>query len=260
MTSKIKSVTSGGYATIRLISKIAKRMLFASAILIFVDVVRNMCGGSFGLNWGLYKIVMACQVLCLFGYHIMTVIASVLHFDATKKKYPDLVDDVYGTNLSPEKSANYYSSSKMTSSGGKMAYDIAENCFFSYRIMLAGIKSHLMHLGIVLLFFMVALIIDQSSVFLTVLRLTVPVIWIKNTVVYFYALHQLGMLDHSLHNLLNRKADSEITLMADSIRYSLTYESLMAWLNTPVSEKIYIEKREAINEEFEKRASNYPKQ
>ena len=48
--------------------------------------------------------------------------------------------------------------------------------------------------------------------------------------------------------------------MADSIRYALTYESLMAWLNTPVSEKIYIEKREAINEEFEKRACNYPQQ
>lgn len=260
MQQGIKSVTAGGYDTVRLFSKIATGLLFCSAALIIVDVVRNINGGSLGLNWGVYNVVKAFQVLTLFGYHITVAIASVLHFDATKKKYPDLVDDVYKTKLSPEKSENYYNSSMMTSCGGKMAYDIAENCYFSYRIMLAGIKTHLTYLGIVLLFFTITLLLDHSSIFLTLLRLTVPVIWLKSSIVYFYTLWELSRLNHSLYNLLNRKSESEEILMADSIRYALTYESLMAWLNTPVSGSVYKKHRGSINAEFAKRAENFIKQ
>lgn len=260
MQKIVKSITAGGYNTVRLFSKIARWLLFGSAALILVDVVRNLNGGSLGLNLGLYNVVVGSQIVALFGYHIASAVSSVLHFNATKKKYPDLVDDVYGTNLSPIKSENYYNSKSMTSLGGKMAYDIAENCYFSYRIMLAGIGDYLFRLGIVLFFFMVTLLLDHSSIFLTILRLTVPVIWIKSSIVYFYTLWELGRLNHSLYNLLNRKADSSELLMADSIRYALTYESLMAWLNTPVSDRIYRKYRDAINVEFSSRADKFIKQ
>ena len=73
---------------------------------------------------------------------------------------------------------------------------------------------------------------------------------------FFKAKHELALLNEQMHNLLVKKVIIN-DMNAESLKYAMTYEALMAWLNTPVSNKAYTKYGEKINKEFSERAANY---
>lgn len=113
-----------------------------------------------------------------------------------------------------------------------------------------------MKIAAILLVFVTSFFLDHSQFFIAILKLTIPFVWLKKAVVYFYACYQLNRLNDELRDLMvNKRTSNE--MKAQSLKYALTYESLMAWLNTPVSEKIYKKHREEINREFDKYSSKF---
>lgn len=146
-------------------------------------------------------------------------------------------------------SKNYYNSQKCNTPEKKLAWNIVENVFFSRWIMKKGIRGMALKIAAILLVFITSFFLDHSQFFIAILKLTIPFVWLKKAVVYFYACYQLNRLNDELRDLMvNKRTSNE--MKAQSLKYALTYESLMAWLNTPVSEKIYKKYRDEINRKF----------
>ena len=248
--------TKRDYDVVRLWNKGATACLFISAVLVIADSLHHRFDWWLSTGIGIWPYLANLQIVFIVAYHFATAKASILHFEASKKKYPILVDDVYGTSLSPVKAENYYDSSRMKTTGRKLAYDVANNVYFSYRIMQESTWPLFRNVFVVLFVFIAALILDQSSVILFVFKLTIPVIWLKKALFFFKAKHELALLNEQMHNLLVKKVIIN-DMNAESLKYAMTYEALMAWLNTPVSNKAYTKYGEKINKEFSERAANY---
>ena len=248
--------TKKDYDVVRLWNKGATVCLVISAVLVIADGLHHRFDWWLSTGIGIWPYLANLQIVFIVAYHLLSARASILHFEASKKKYPILVDDVYGTSLSQVKAENYYDSSRMKTPGRKLAYDAANNVYFSYRIMQESTWPLLRNVFLVMFIFIVALILDQSSIILFVCKLTIPVIWLKKAWFFFKAKHELALLNEQMHNLLVKKIVAN-DMNAESLKYALTYEALMAWLNTPVSNSAYNKYGEEINKEFEARAAKY---
>lgn len=255
-SNNVVSVTKDAYRKVRTLSNCATCILWLSAGIIVFDFFRSNFNWFSNVEESVWGKVDNIQILLIFAYHILATVSSAFHFWASKKKYPDLVDDVYGSHLSHTKSSNYFNSSHLKTPEKKLAWNIAENVFFSKWILKKGMPSMVIKIIIIALIFLTSFFVDHSYWFISILKLTIPIIWLKKSVVYFYAYYQLNGLNDEMRNLLVTKSIAK-DLQAQSLKYALTYESLMAWLNTPVSEKIYKKYNAQINEEFKTFSSNF---
>lgn len=256
--NNVVSVTKDAYKTVRRYSKSATCFLWFSALIVVFEFIRNSFTLLPHVDDSVWRYVDNAQVLLIFGYHILATIASVLHFRASKMKYPDLVDNVYGTHLSHTKSQNYFSTSHLNTPEKKLAWNISENVFFSRWILKKGMLGMIFKMVVIAAIFLTSFFTDHSQFFISILKLTIPIIWLKLFLVYIYAYYQLDKLNDELRNLMVTKTVA-LDLRAQSLKYALTYESLMAWLNTPVSEKVYNKYRNQINDEFKDFSSDFLK-
>lgn len=256
MSDEVMSVTKDAYKWVRNLSTMSSLLIWLSATILVADAAHIRYGLWLNSGLGLWEYARNGQVMLILAYHLTISVVAVLHFKASKRKYPDLVDNVYGTQLSYPQSKNYYSSQKCNTPEKKLAWNIAENVFFSRQIMVEGIIGMALKIVAILLVFITSFFLDHSHFFIAVLKLTIPFVWLKKAVVYFYACYQLNRLNGELRDLLvNKRTANE--MKAQSLKYALTYESLMAWLNTPVSEKIYKKYRIEINKNFEDYSSHF---
>ena len=256
MSNEVVSVTKDAYKWVRCLSTMSSWLLWLSASILVADVAHVRYNLWMNSGLGLWEYARNGQVLLILAYHLTISVVAVLHFNASKRKYPDLVDNVYGTQLSYPQSKNYFSSQKCNTPEKKLAWNIAENVFYSWWIMMKGINSMVLKIVAIFFVFITSFFLDHSQLFIAILKLTIPFVWLKKAVVYFYACYQLNRLNCELRDLLvNKRIANE--MKAQSLKYALTYESLMAWLNTPVSEKIYKKYRIEINKNFEDYSSHF---
>lgn len=188
----------------------------------------------------------------------MLTYASVLHYQAGKKHFPDFIDNAFGTNLTSNHSENFYADAKIKKGAQSLSLHTAENCFCTMKTYQFMMWGEIRNCVLILVICAIFLLTDHSSVFIYLCKLTVPIVWIKKAINYFYARHEFERLYKDIYKVLTYK-HKQSELMAESIHILLQYETLKAWLNYPVSEKVFFKHRGEINDAFAKERECYIK-
>ncbi len=255
---KTKSVTEKAYDEVRDKQNWAMQCLYGSAFLLGLCVIySNLPDRWQVIDKGVFLSINMLQVVALLGYHGFALWASIIHYEAGKIHYPDLIDNAFGTVLTNDHSENYYASEAVKEGAGKLAWNVTENCYFTYTIYKMMKWKVLEKSVLIILFFAVALIFDHNDWIITFFRLTIPIVWIKKTVVFLYALNEFRIQYDRAYFVMTHPSSSNKQLLADSVNILLHYESLKAWLNIPTDSKIHKSQNAYLNSEFEKISQNF---
>lgn len=258
MPDTAKCVTKEDYDNVRKWQKWSMLSLYTSAILVFLSFVYSLLPEEYQCyEERIFYIVNVLQVLALLFFHGFALWASILHYEAGKKHFPDLLDNAFGTALTTEHSENYYSSNEVKLGAGKLAWNVIENCFFTKSIYEKMLPPVLFKCIFFVIFFLLAVFFNQTDWVLTILRLTVPIVWIKKAIVFYYAYHQFKNQFNLAYVVMTHEYKNNKQLLVDSVNILLQYESLKAWLNVPADSDIYIKERERLNNEFADMSKNF---
>lgn len=188
MPESTKSVTADAYAEVRKYQKWAKNSLWLSAAIIVITVLYSYLPANYKIVPVPFKtIAIALQICSLIAYHALSAYSSVLHYEAGKKHFPDLIDNSFGSNLAFSQSTNYYKSIEGKQGAYLLAYNTTENCYFTMRnmqIMTSGIIKELI---LWISFFVVAILLNHNELFVTAIRITIPIVLFKKVAVFIYA-------------------------------------------------------------------------
>ena len=231
MADSVKSVTKESYDEVRKWQNWSMQCLYGSAFLVGASVIYSLLPVEYQCLEGkaLFS-VNVLQVLVLLCYHGFALWASIIHYEAGKKHFPDLLDNAFGTALTTEHSENYYASDEVKLGAGKLAWNVTENCFFTvsiYKMMLWPVLRKCLFF---IFFFVVAVILNQTDWIVTILRLTVPIVWLKKAIVFYYALNQFKGQYEKAYMVMTHEPSTNKQLLVDSVNILLQYESLKAWL------------------------------
>ena len=252
-----KSATQTTYVKVRKWRKCSSWSLMAVALIILFLAAYQMLPKSCKVIPSMaIEYLERLQVLFILVYHFCLTCSSILHYQASKVHFPDFLDEALGSNLTTNHSKDYYSGEKIKKGVYKIAYQTAENCFFTKRIFHLMTQSQFFQLFVVALVVFLSFLGDNSNMFVFFCKLTIPIVWSKKIVVFFYAQHEFDRLYKEIYFVLTHKT-SNSQLMADSINILLQYETLKAWLNFPASEMVYNSYRDLINEEFDKEQQTF---
>lgn len=252
-----KSVTKDKYVKVRKLSCWATRLLWASSIVLVLLATYE--------NWNYCKTIIPSdyidklkhlQICLILFYHISLVYSSLLHYQAGKLHFPDFLDNALGTCLISEHSENYYDDLEMKKGALKIAYQTAENCFFTKYIFKLMAQQQYKSIICIVIVAILVFISGYTDFLLLFFKITLPIVMLKKTITIFYASYEFCRLYDDIFRVLTHKSNQK-QLLADSLNILLQYETLKAWINFPSSEKIYKEHRERINKDFEKEKSNY---
>lgn len=253
----VKSVTKDKYAKVRKVNGWAMRFLWASAIILFLLAIYENCykiKNIVPLKYiGYLKYLQIGLILC---YHACIVFSSILHYQAGKFHIPDFLDNALGSCLISEHSENYYDDQEVKNGALKIAYQTAENCFFTKYIF--KIMEQQQYKSIILIVIIAILVFVSGYANFVVLffKITLPIVMLKKTITIFYASFEFSRLYEDIYKVMTHKSTKK-QLLADSLNILLQYEALKAWLNFPSSEKIYKDYNKQINKDFEKEKSKY---
>lgn len=253
----VKSVTKDKYAKVRKASCWATRLLWASAIvLLLLAIYEISCDIKNIVPVKYIGYLKYLQISLILSYHACIVYSSILHYQAGKLHFPDFLDNALGTCLITEHSENYYDDEEVKKGALKIAYQTAENCYFTKCIFKLMAKQQYSSFFRVVIFAILAFLSGHSDFIVLFFKVTLPIAILKKTVTIIYADFEFTRLYEEIYKVMTHKS-SKRQLLADSLNILLQYESMKAWLNFPSSEKIYKEHRERINKDFEKEKSNY---
>lgn len=253
-----KSVTEEAYNNVREKQNWAMQCLYGSALLLIFCVFYSYLPESWQIiDSNIFFSINMLQVAALLGYHSLALWASILHYEAGKIHYPDLIDNAFGTVLTNEHSENYYASDEVREGAGKLAWNVTENCYFTYTIYKMMRWKVLKQSVIIIIIFVVAIILNHNDWIITFFRLTIPIVWIKKSIAFLYALNEFGKQYNNAYMVMTHTPSTNEQLLADSVNILLHYESLKAWLNIPTDSDIHESQNAYLNSEFEKISRNF---
>ena len=258
MADQVKSVTKDAYDEVRKWQNWSMLCLYVSAFLVGACVIYSLLPESWQfLEKKVLDAVNVLQVVVLVCFHGFALWASIIHYEAGKKHFPDLLDNAFGTVLTTEHSENYYASNEVKLGASKLAWNVTENCYFTLSIYQKMLWSVLKKSLFIIILFVVAIILNQTSWIVTVFRLTVPIVWLKKTFVFYYALNQFKEQYERAYIVMTHDPSTNKQLLVDSVNILLQYESLKAWLNVPADNDIYEQERARLNSEFANISKNF---
>lgn len=257
MSDNTKSVTADAYAEVRKYQNWAKQALWVSAIIIVITVSYSYLPANYKIvPKSLKDVAIALQIFGLLVYHTLSAYSSVLHYESGKKHFPDLMDNSFGSNLAVVQSSNYYRSIEGKQGAYQLAYNTTENCYFTMRNMQIMTSGMVIEIILWIAFFVVAILLNHNELFVTAIRITIPIVLFKKVAVFIYARIQIQNLFTRLDSLM-RHLPEDKEFFAESLDILLHYETLIAWLNFPTSEEVYLNHKGEFNEEFAKIAKKF---
>lgn len=248
LSMEVKSVTKESYVLAALLSTSGDCALWVAAIIVVVGMfLGDKTSGSSA--WG---IVLIIQALMLAAYSFLTLGSSVVNFRARKLKINDTVDNAFGTEIGGSHSENYFDNQEITSGHKRLLFNTAESCFFSYRELKSMWFCVCLKLFVPLAVLIVGLILNKAEVIMAIFRITAILMLIVQVVRFFVALFFLKVLLNQILNTLKHKIGSAVQFSAESINYTLEYETLMVWYGTKIPDKVYRKMNEKLTSEWEK--------
>lgn len=252
-----QSITQDPYNEVRKWRRYANSALLASAVLVLcIELYKYLPECWHIVPPCLHEPVRYIQVLLIIAYHALLISASIMHYQAGKKHFPDFLDNAFGTSLTSEHSTNYYADPSLKKGAYSLSLHTAENCYCTMKTFKLMWKESVKKAIYIVIISCIFLLTDHSNYFILLCKLTVPLVWLKSAVVYLYARHEFERLYKDIYKVMtHRYTQSE--LMVESIHILLQYETLKAWLNYPSSEKVFLTHRDDINKGFAKERKNY---
>lgn len=226
-------------------------LYIASLIIVLSHIIPEKYVASDGWYY-----ISLLQILLVVSFQILSLTSSIYNFFGRKIKINDLVDNSFGSSQCNLHSSNYYDNEEFVAGEAKLYLNTAESCFFSYREMLYMQPCAYSKNLLIVIVFIAGLVMKSTNIILSIFQITVLVSILISTVRFVVTLIALHNLFSRIDTSLKHETPIE-QLKADSINYSLEYETTMVWFNSLLSEKIYNRHNAELTEEWNKIKQNY---
>ena len=245
---EVKSVTKESYTLAGHLSTYGNCALWVAAVIVVV----GMFLGEKVIGRPAWNVVLIVQGLMLAAYSFLTLGSSLVNFRARKLKINDTVDNAFGTEIGDLHSENYFDNQEITSGHRRLLYNTAESCFFSYRELKSMWFCVCSKLFVPLAVLIVGLILNKAEVIMAIFRIAAILMLIVQAVQFFVTLCFLKVLLNRMLDTLKHEIGSAVQFNAESINYTLEYETLMIWHGTKIPDRVYRKMNEELTSEWEK--------
>ena len=245
--NKIRSVSGVYFSWAGKMSAWACCVLWVAAV---IEMASMFLGDSLtGLSY--WNSILVIEALLLAAYALLTLGSSIANFLARKKKINDVVDNSFGTQIGDDHSDNYFDNEDIKAGTKKLLYNTAESCFFSYNEMKSTVGSVCVKTLLPFVILAVGLVINRAEVILAIFRISAILVLVTQALQFFVTLMQLQVLLSNMFATLKHKIGSSAQFNAESINYTLEYETVMVWYGTKIPDKVYHKLNDKLTKEWE---------
>lgn len=249
------------YKTLNNVRKYKKMALIATITIPFIqallgstDVIPNeyFCK--------INDIIKFVNIFAIIAYGLLYVTAEiVMQPMLAKERQKGFLDNSFGTKLLCKPVENYYDNDDITPGAYKLMANCYEGCFFTYNIAKCSIK-HVVLKNVALFIIIVVFAYwgyKDNNIIVPTLRLFLSCLFLQELayhIVFFIQLDKL--IDRFQKNFSEIDANSQ-NIQTEAIFMTLQYETILAYNKSPLSDKVYKEKRDELNEEWGKIKTRY---
>lgn len=245
-TENIESVSKDTFANAGKMSKWAFVALFLAAV---IEVGGMLIGEETG-TYQIWKTALTVEALLLSAYSFLTLCSSIANFKGRKLKINDVVDNAFGCGIGESHSVNYYDNDEIKEGTRRLLYNTAESCFFSYKELKSMEREVYSKTLLPLAVLISGLLINRAEVIMAIFRITAIIVLIVQAVRFFYTTKELEILYERMLSTLKHEIGKASQFNAESINYSLEYETVMAWYGEKIPDKVYTKLNEKLTNEW----------
>jgi len=222
-------------------------MLWLDAIIEIVGLI--WCNSLSSSRY--WNSVLVIEALLLAFYALLSLGSKVANFWARKKKINDVVDNSFGTQIGDVHSENYFDNEDIKAGTKKLLYNTAESCFFSYNEMKSMVISVCIKTALPFVILAFGLILNKAEIIMAIFRISAIIVLLTQALQFFITLMQLQVLQSRMFSTLKHKVGNVGQFNAESINYSLEYETVMVWYGTKIPDKVYRKLNDKLTNEWE---------
>jgi len=200
---------------------------------------------------------LVVQALLLAAYSFLTMGSSIVMAKARRVKINDVVDNAFGTDIGNGHSEGYFDNDEIKKGTLRLLYNTAESCFFTLREMKKMKTSMFVKSLIPLTILALGLVLNRAEMIMAIFRLSAVMVILVQMVRFFTTLSQLEALLERMLTTLKHKITSAAQFNAESINYTLEYETLMVWYGVKIPDKVYLALNENLTAEWEEKKKTF---
>ena len=248
----VKSITHDSFARAGRLAVWGQCALWGAAVIAVAEMV---AGASFPERVG--APLLTLQALLLAAYSFLTFFSSMVNYRAGRTKINDVVDNAFGTDIGDGHSENYFDNDEISQGTKRLLYNTAESCFFSYRelrSMAWGVSCKTL---VPLAILVAGLVLNRAEVIMAIFRITALLVLIIQAVRYAVTVSVLETLLGRMTDTLKHKAVKANQFNAESINYTIEYETLMSWYGCKIPDSVYHRLNESLTKEWEEKKKSF---
>ena len=249
MTSPIKSISKDLFTRTGRLSKWGNVALWTAAGILVADFLL----GGYKQQIPHWNTALVVQALLLAAYSFLILGSSIVMAKARRVKINDVVDNAFGTDIGSGHSEGYFDNDEIKRGTLRLLYNTAESCFFTCREMKNMTTSVCVKAFIPLTILVLGLVLNRAEVIMAIFRLSAVMVIMTQVVRFITTLSQLEALLERMLTTLKHKITSVAQFNAESINYTLEYETLMVWYGVKIPDKVYLALNESLTAEWEEK-------
>lgn len=253
MSTPIKSISKDLFGQAGRLSKWGNAVLWIATGILIIDFLL----GDRKQQISHWDSVLVTQALLLAAYSFLTLGSSIVMAEARKVKINDVVDNAFGTDIGLGHSEGYFDNNEIKKGTLRLLYNSAESCFFTFHEMKKMRTSVYLKSIIPMAILILGLVLNRAELIMAIFRLSaVMVIWVQ-MVRFCTTLSQLETLQDRMLSTLKHKITSVAQFNAESINYTLEYETLMVWYGVKIPDRVYLALNERLTAEWEEKKKSF---
>lgn len=220
-----------------------------------IAVAEMVAGASFPER--VRTLLLTFEALLLAAYSFLSLFSSLVNYRAGRTKINDVVDNAFGTDIGAGHSEGYFDNDEIKRGTLRLLYNTAESCFFTFREMKKMTTSVCVKAFIPLTILVLGLVLNRAEVIMAIFRLSAVMVIMTQVVRFITTLSQLEALLERMLTTLKHKITSAAQFNAESINYTLEYETLMVWYGVKIPDKVYFALNESLTAEWEEKKKTF---
>lgn len=253
MSTPIKSISKYYFAQAGRLAKWGNVALWTATGIFVADFLL----GGYKQQIPHWNIALVVQALVLAVYSLLTLGSCIVMAKARRVKINDVVDNAFGTDIGNWHSEGYFDNDEIKKGTLRLLYNTAESCFFTIREMKKMTTSVCVKAFIPLTILVLGLVLNRAEVIMAIFRLSAVMVIMTQVVRFITTLSQLEALLERMLTTLKHKITSVAQFNAESINYTLEYETLMVWYGVKIPDKVYYALNESLTAEWEEKKKTF---
>lgn len=253
MATPIKSISGDLFAQAGRLAKWGSVALWTATGILVADFLL----GGYKQQIPHWNIALVVQALLLAVYSLLTLGSSIVMAKARRVKINDVVDNAFGTDIGNGHSEGYFDNDEIKKGTLRLLYNTAESCFFTFREMKKMTTSVCVKAFIPLTILVLGLVLNRAEVIMAIFRLSAVMVIMTQVVRFITTLSQLEALLERMLTTLKHKITSVAQFNAESINYTLEYETLMVWYGVKIPDRVYLALNERLTAEWEEKKKTF---